>query len=65
MARLKEQYKNEIDNKINGLEWEYLEDRKVNRIGLSNNIKDSASSYVWLLDMVDKFKGVFLEYLYK
>ena len=60
-----EQYKNEIDNKINGLEWEYLEDRKVNRIGLSNNIKDSASSYVWLLDMVDKFKGVFLEYLYK
>jgi len=60
-----EQYRNEIDNKINGLEWEYLEDRKVNRIGLSNNIKDSASSYVWLLDMVDKFKGVFLEYLYK
>ena len=46
-----EQYKNEIDNKINGLEWEYLEDRKVNRIGLSNNIKDSASSYVWLLEI--------------
>lgn len=60
-----EQYRNEIDNKINGLEWEYLEDRKVNRIGLSNNIKDSDSSYVWLLDMVDRFKGVFPEYLYK
>lgn len=60
-----EQYRNEIDNKINGLEWEYIEDRKVNRIGLSNNIKDSASSYVWLLDMVDRFKTVFPEYLYK
>lgn len=60
-----EQYKNEIDNKINGLEWEYLEDRKVNRISCSNNSKDNDSSYVWLLDMVDKFKEVFLEYLYK
>lgn len=59
-----EQYRNEIDNKINGLEWEYLEDRKVSRIGLSNNIKDNASSYVWLLDMVDRFKRVFPEYLY-
>ena len=60
-----EQYKNEIDNKINGLEWEYLEDRKVNRISCSNNSKDNDSSYVWLLDMVDRFKEVFLEYLYK
>lgn len=60
-----EQYRNEIDNKIKGLEWEYLEDRKVNRIGLSNNIKDSASSYIWLLDIVDRFKVVFPEYLYK
>ncbi|WP_282192964.1 DUF4268 domain-containing protein [Romboutsia ilealis] len=60
-----EQYRNEIDNKINDLEWEYLEDRKVSRIGLSNNIKDSASSYVWLLNMVDRFKEVFLDYLNK
>lgn len=60
-----EQYRNEIDNKINGLEWEYLEDRKVNRICCSNNSKDNDSSYVWLLDMVDRFKEVFLEYLYK
>ena len=60
-----EQYKNEIDNKINGLEWEYLEDRKVNRISCSNNSKNNDSSYVWLLDMVDRFKEVFLEYLYK
>ena len=60
-----EQYRNEIDSKINGLEWEYLEDRKVNRISCSNNSKDNDSSYVWLLDMVDRFKGVFLEYLYK
>lgn len=60
-----EQYKNEIDSKINGLEWEYLEDRKVNRISCSNNSKDNDSSYVWLLDMVDRFKEVFLEYLYK
>ncbi len=59
-----EQYRNEIDSKINGLEWEYLEDRKVNRIGCSNS-KDNDSSYVWLLDMVDRFKEVFLEYLYK
>lgn len=60
-----EQYRTEIDNKITGLEWEYLEDRKVNRIGLSNNIKDNASSYVWLLDMVDRFKEIFLDYLNK
>ena len=60
-----EQYRNEIDNKINDLEWEYLEDRKVSRIGLSNNIKDSASSYVWLLNMVDRFKEVFIDYLNK
>ncbi len=60
-----EQYRNEIDSKINGLEWEYLEDRKVNRISCSNNSKDNDSSYVWLLDMVDRFKEVFLEYLYK
>ena len=60
-----EQYRTEIDNKINGLEWEYLEDRKVSRIGLCNNIKDNASSYVWSLDMVDRFKEVFLDYLNK
>lgn len=60
-----EQYRTEIDNKINGLEWEYLEDRKVSRIGLSNNIKDNASSYVWSLDMVDRFKEIFLDYLNK
>lgn len=60
-----EQYRTEIDNKINGLEWEYLEERKVSRIGLSNNIKDDASSYVWSLDMVDRFKEVFLDYLNK
>lgn len=60
-----EQYKNEIDSKINGLEWEYEEERKVNRIGCSNNSKDNDSSYVWLLDMVDRFKDVFVEYLNK
>ena len=60
-----EQYRAEIDNKINGLEWEYLEDRKVNRISCNNSSKDNASSYVWLLDMVDRFKEVFLDYLYK
>ena len=60
-----EQYRTEIDNKINGLEWEYLEDRKVNRISCNNNSKDNASSYVWLLDMVDRFKEVFLDYLNK
>lgn len=60
-----EQYKSEIDSKINGLEWEYEEERKVNRIGCSNNSKDNDSSYVWLLDMVDRFKDVFVEYLNK
>lgn len=60
-----EQYRTEIDSKINGLEWEYLADRKVNRIGLSHNIKDMASSYVWSLDMVDRFKEIFLYYLNK
>lgn len=60
-----EQYRTEIDNKINGLEWEYLEDRKVNRISRNNSSKDNASSYVWLLDMVDRFKEVFLDYLNK
>ena len=60
-----EQYRAEIDNKINGLEWEYLEDRKVNRISCNNSSKDNASSYVWLLDMVDRFKEVFLDYLNK
>ena len=60
-----EQYRTEIDNKINGLEWEYLEDRKVNRISCSNSSKGNASSYVWLLDMVDRFKEVFLDYLNK
>ena len=60
-----EQYRNEIDSKINGLEWEYLEDRKVNRISCNNSSKDNASSYVWLLDMVDRFKEVFLDYLNK
>lgn len=60
-----EQYRTEIDNKINGLEWEYLEDRKVNRISCNNSSKDNASSYVWLLDMVDRFKEVFLDYLNK
>lgn len=60
-----EQYRTEIDDKINGLEWEYLEDRKVNRISCNNSSKDNASSYVWLLDMVDRFKEVFLDYLNK
>lgn len=60
-----EQYRTEIDNMINGLEWEYLEDRKVNRISCNNSSKDNASSYVWLLDMVDRFKEVFLDYLNK
>ena len=60
-----EQYRTEIDNKINGLEWEYLEDRKVNRISCNYSSKDNASSYVWLLDMVDRFKEVFLDYLNK
>ena len=60
-----EQHRTEIDNKINGLEWEYLEDRKVNRISCNNSSKDNASSYVWLLDMVDRFKEVFLDYLNK
>lgn len=60
-----EQYRTEIDNKINGLEWEYLEDRKVNRISCNNSSKDNASSYVWLLDTVDRFKEVFLDYLNK
>lgn len=60
-----EQYRTEIDNKINGLEWEYLEDRKVSRISCSNSSQDNTSSYVWLLDMVDRFKEVFLDYLNK
>lgn len=60
-----EQYKSEIESKINGLEWDYLEDRKVNRIGLSYSYENIDSCYMWLLDMVDRFKEVFLEYLYK
>ena len=60
-----EQYRTEINNKINGLEWEYLEDRKVSRISCSNSSQDNTSSYVWLLDMVDRFKEVFLDYLNK
>lgn len=60
-----EQNRTEIDNKINGLEWEYEEDRIVSRIGVSNKIKDITSSYVWLLDMVDRFRDTFLEYLNK
>lgn len=60
-----EQYKNEIDSKINGLEWEYEEDRKVNRISISYSSDNNDSCYVWLLDMVDRFKDVFVEYLNK
>ncbi len=60
-----EQYKIEIESKINGLEWDYLEDRKVNRIGLGYSYENIDSCYMWLLDMVDRFKEVFLEYLYK
>lgn len=60
-----EQHKNEIENKINGLEWEFLDNRKVNRIGLSYTYESIDSCYVWLLNMVDRFKEVFLEYLYK
>lgn len=60
-----EQFKNEINNKINGLEWEYIEDRKVSKIGLSYNFKNIDDAYIWLLDMVDKFKEIFLDYLNK
>ncbi len=59
------QYKSEIESKINGLEWDYLEDRKVNKIGLGFSYENIDSCYMWLLDMVDRFKEVFLEYLYK
>ena len=59
-----EHHKIEIDNKINGLEWDFLDNRKVNRIGLSYTYESIDSCYVWLLDMVDRFKEVFLEYLY-
>lgn len=60
-----EQYRNEIDNKINDLEWEFLEDKKVNRIGLSYSYNNIENCYSWLLDKIDNFKDVFLEYINK
>ncbi len=59
--------KDKIDLEIPNLEWDYLEDRKIDKISLSyNNVSsDLDNSYSWLLENAIKFKEVFLKYLNK
>ncbi len=63
-----EQYRNEIDTEISNLEWDYLEERKTDKIILNYGDKvsnDIDSAYAWLLNNANKFKDVFLKYLNK
>ena len=63
-----EQYKNEIDMEISNLEWDYLEERKTDKIILNYGNKvsnDIDSAYAWLLNSANKFKEVFLKYINK
>lgn len=62
-----ENVKEKINQDIPNLEWDYLEDRKIDKISLNyNNVsEDVESSYRWLLDNAIKFKEVFLRYLNK
>ena len=62
-----ENVKEKINQDIPNLEWDYLEDRKIDKISLNyNNVsEDVESSYKWLLDNAIKFKEVFLRYLNK
>ncbi len=62
------QYRNEIDTEINNLDWDYLEERKTDKIILNYDDKvsnDIDSAYAWLLNNANKFKDVFLKYLNK
>lgn len=57
-----------IDTEINNLEWDYLEERKTDKIILNYGDKvsnDIDSAYTWLLNNANKFKDVFLKYLNK
>ena len=63
-----EQYRNEIDTEISNLEWDYLEERKTDKIILNYGDKvsdDIDSAYACLLNNANKFKDVFLKYLNK
>ena len=53
---------------ISNLEWDYLEERKTDKIILnySNKVSDDlVSAYGWLLNNANKFKEVFLKYINK
>lgn len=68
LYRKLEQYMNDINMEINNLEWDYLEDRKTDKIILNYNNKVSENldySYQWLLNNANRFKEVFLKYLNK
>lgn len=59
-----EQYRNEIDMEISNLEWNYLEERKTDKIILNYDNKvsnDIDNAYAWLLNSANKFKDVFLK----
>jgi len=63
-----EQYRNEIDMEISNLEWNYLEERKTDKIILNYDNKvsnDIDNAYAWLLNSANKFKDVFLKNIYK
>lgn len=62
-----ENVKDKINLEIPNLEWDYLEERKIDKISLSyNNVSsDLDNSYSWLLENAIKFKEVFLKYLNK
>jgi len=63
-----EQYRNEIDMEISNLEWNYLEERKTDKIILNYDNKvsnDIDNAYAWLLNSANKFKDVFLKNIHK
>ncbi len=53
---------------ISNLEWNYLEERKTDKIILNYDNKvsnDIDNAYAWLLNSVNKFKKVFLKNIHK
>lgn len=59
--------KESIDSEIPNLEWDYVEDRKGDKISLTydNVSEDIEGSYKWLLDNAIRFRDIFLKYLNK
>lgn len=61
-----ENVKDKIDMEVADLEWDYLEDRKTNKVilnykgNVSNNLD---SAYEWLFNSVELLKSVFTKYL--